>query len=152
MKKPVFAHCNTLFTISWILTLPILIDICTGCTLFSFWVVWVFFIAVLIISIIRIIHGFRQGCNKFSWGLMAQLVLGAAVLLFFQLSFNRVIQTPVSNPIAPDVVNIVNPIRQDSAAEVGAACPIDAEEEYKNMESNKTNSHTDSPAKPYKAK
>lgn len=141
MKKPVFAHCNTLFTISWILTLPILIDICTGCTLFSFWVVWVFFIAVLIISIIRIIHGFRQGCNKFSWGLMAQLVLGAAVLLFFQLSFNRVIQTPVSNPIAPDVVNIVNPIRQDSAIQDGASCPIDAEKEYKKMESDKTDSH-----------
>lgn len=128
MKKPVFNHCNTAFTISWILTLPILIDICTACTLFSFWLVWVFFFTVLAISVIRLVHGFRQKCYKFCWALIAQLLAGAAILLFFQLSFNDVIKTPVSNPVASDDVSITNPINiVDSARIEGAYCPVDSD-------------------------
>lgn len=120
MKKPVFPHCNTLFTISWILTLPILLDICTACTLISFWLVWFFYFLVLIISIIRLWHGFAQKCYKFSFGLLAQLALGAAILIFFQLSFNNVIHTPFSHSVSPDVVEIANPvILQDSAKNKG---------------------------------
>lgn len=125
MKKPVFHHSNTVYTLAWIFALPILIDICTGCTLISFWIVWMCFAVVLVLSIIRIIHGFRQKCYKFSWGLIAQLVLGAAILLFFQLSFNNVIHTAVSNPIAPPDVRVANPILPDSAHMEGAYCPID---------------------------
>lgn len=119
MNKPVFHHCNTLFTISWILTLPILIDICTACTLFSFWLVWLLFFAVLIISAIRLVHGFAQKCYKFCWSLIAQLLIGAGILLFFQLSFNDVIRTPLSNPVAPDVVEIANPVHEDSLVKIG---------------------------------
>ncbi len=110
MKKPVFPHCNTIYTISWILTVPILIDISTACTLFSFWIVWLLFFLVSILSIIRLWHGFAQKCYKFSFGLLAQLALGAAILGFFQLSFNDVIQTPLSHPKTPDIVEIANPM------------------------------------------
>ncbi|MDE6335226.1 MAG: hypothetical protein K2J63_00805 [Muribaculaceae bacterium] len=110
MKKPIFPYCNTIYTISWILTVPILIDISTACTLFSFWLVWLLFILVLIISIIRLWHGFAQKCYKFCLGLIGQLLLGAAILGFFQLSFNNVIQTPFSHPLAPDIVEIANPV------------------------------------------
>lgn len=117
MKKPVFNYSNALYTISWILTVPILIDICTACTLFPVWIVWVLFAIVLIISTVRIIHGFAQRCFKFSWGLIAQLLVGAAILTFFQLSFNHVIETPVSNSVTPDVLEIANPIQlNDSSA------------------------------------
>ena len=109
MKKPIFPHCNTIFTISWILTVPLLINICTGCNLFSFWIAWLLFFVITIISIIRLVHGFRQKCYKFSFGLMAQLILGAVVLGFFQLSFNHVIETPVSDPVTPTVVEIAPP-------------------------------------------
>lgn len=44
--------------------------------------------------------------------MIGQLLLGAALLLFFQLSYNRVIETPVSNPVTPAVVNIVDPIEK----------------------------------------
>lgn len=128
MKKPVFNHCNTVFTISWILTLPILIDICTGCTLFSFWIVWIFYFAVLGISIIRLVHGFRQKCYGFCWGLIAQLLLGAAILLFFKLSFNDIINTPVSHAVVPDDVEITNPVVADSSKKEGAYCPLDENE------------------------
>ncbi len=110
MKKPVFNYSNALYTASWILTVPILIDICTACTLFSMWIVWVLFFIVLLISIIRLFHAFAQKCYKFAGGLIAQLVIGACILTFFQLSFNHVIETPVSNAIAPDVVEIANPV------------------------------------------
>lgn len=114
MKKPVFRHCNTIYTISWILTLPILIDICTACTLFSFWVVWLLYFAVLLISLVRLVHGFAQKCYKFCWGLIAQLLLGAAILVFFQLSFNDVIRNPLNHSVTPDVVEIENPVHPDS--------------------------------------
>ncbi|MBD5357012.1 MAG: hypothetical protein HDR88_08435 [Bacteroides sp.] len=119
MKKPVFKHCNTIFTISWILTIPLLINICTGCNLFSFWVSWLLFYLILIISIIRIVYGFKQHCYKFSWGLIAQLALGAVVLAFFQLSFNHVIKTPVSDPVTPTEFTIEPPkiiLPEDSSA------------------------------------
>lgn len=109
MKKPVFRYSNTIFTVSWLLTLPILLDICTLCNLFSFWVAWLLYFAVLIISIIRLVHGFSQKCYKFSFGLISQLLLGAIVLLFFQLSFNHIIETPVSDPVTPTVVEITPP-------------------------------------------
>lgn len=109
MKKPVFKHCNTVYTISWILTIPLLINICTGCNLFSFWVSWLLFFLILIISVIRLVHGFKQHCYKFCWGLIAQLALGAVVLGFFQLSFNNVIETPVSDPVTPTELSITPP-------------------------------------------
>lgn len=109
MKKPQFPHCNTLFTISWILTVPLLINICTGCNLFSFWVSWILFFLILVISVIRLVFGFKQSCTKFCWGLIAELALGAIVLGFFQLSFNNIIKTPVSNPVTPAVVDIAPP-------------------------------------------
>lgn len=126
MKKPVFRHCETVFTISWILTLPILIDICTACTLFSFWVVWILYFLVLAISIVRLVYGFRQKCYKFCWGLITQLLAGAAVLLFFQLSFNDVINTPVSNPVSPADLLIDEPlVLTDSSHFEGTYCQID---------------------------
>ena len=109
MKKPVFNHCNTVYTISWILTIPLLINICTGCNLFSFWLSWLLLFLVAVISVIRLVHGFRQGCYKFCWGLIAQLALGAIVLAFFQLSFNKVIETPVSDPVTPAALKIAPP-------------------------------------------
>lgn len=117
MKKPVFAHCNTLFTISWILTVPLLVNICTCCNLFSFWLSWILFALILVISIIRLVFGFRQKCYKFSWGLIGELILGAAVLLFFQLSFNKVIDTPVSDPRGKAAIAIQAPeaLKPDTA-------------------------------------
>ncbi|MDE5675738.1 MAG: hypothetical protein K2I44_10420 [Muribaculaceae bacterium] len=113
MDKPQFSYCNTIFTISWILTVPLLINICTGCNLFSFWVSWILFFLITIISIIRLVHGFRQKCYKFCWGLIGELLLGACVLGFFQLSFNDVIKTPVSHPVTPTVVDIAPPVVLD---------------------------------------
>lgn len=110
MKKPVFAHCNTIYTLSWILAVPILIDISTACTLVSFWIVWVLFFLVLFLSAIRLWHGFAQKCYKFCWSLIAQLVGIATILLFFQLSFNNVIHTPLSHSVTPDIVEIANPV------------------------------------------
>lgn len=110
MKKPVFRHSSLCYAISAILTIPLLIDICTACHLFSLWIAWLLFILVGIVSIIRLWFGFKQKCYKFSWGLIAQLLLGSGVLIFFQLSYNRVIETPVSNPVTPAVVNIVDPL------------------------------------------
>lgn len=114
MKKPVFPHCNTVFTISWILTIPLLINICTGCNLFSFWVSWILFAIISCISIVRLWFGFRQKCYKFSWGLIGELALGAVILGFFQLSFNDVIQTPVSHPVTPAMVEIAPPVKPDA--------------------------------------
>lgn len=110
MKKPVFSYSNSLFTLSWLLTVPILIDISTACTLFSFWIVWLLYALVLIISIIRLWHGFAQKCYKFCFSLFGQLALGAIILVFFQLSFNNVIHTPFSKARTPDIVDIANPV------------------------------------------
>lgn len=109
MQKPVFPHSRLWFTFSWILTVPLLIDICTGCNLFSFWIAWLLFFIITIISIVRLVHGFSQKCYKFSFGLIAQLILGAVVLCFFQLSFNHIIETPVSDPVTPTIVEIAPP-------------------------------------------
>ena len=110
MQKPVYKYSNTLFAISAILTIPLLIDICTACHLFSLWIAWLLFFLIGIISIIRLWHAFSQHLYKFAWGLIGQLLLGAAVLIFFQLSYNRVIETPVSHPVTPAVVNIQDPL------------------------------------------
>lgn len=114
MKKPVFNHCNTIYTIAWILTIPLLINICTACNLFPLWLSWTLYFIVLILSIIRLVHGFKQHCYKFAWGLIAQLLLGAIVLTFFQLSVNKVIKTPVSDPITPTELKIKAPAIVDS--------------------------------------
>lgn len=114
MKKPVFNHCNTIYTIAWILTIPLLINICTACNLFPLWLSWTLYFLVLILSIIRLVHGFKQHCYKFAWGLIAQLLLGAIVLTFFQLSVNKVIKTPVSDPITPTELKIKTPAIVDS--------------------------------------
>lgn len=110
MNKPEFKHSNTIYTISWILTVPILIEISTACTLFSMWIAWFLYFIVLFLSIIRIFHGFAQKCFKFCLSLMAQLLLGAIVLGFFQLSFDNIIHTPLSHSKEPDVVEVVNPM------------------------------------------
>lgn len=112
MNKPVFKYSKVWFTVSAILTIPLLIDICTACHLFSLWVAWILFFLICLISFVRLWYAFRQHLYKFAWGLIGQLLLGGAVLLFFQLSYNRVIETPVSNPVTPAVVDIVDPIEK----------------------------------------
>lgn len=110
MKKPVFKYSQIWFVVSAVLTIPLLIDICTACHLFSLWIAWLLFFLICIISFVRLWYAFRQQLYNFAWGLIGQLLLGAGVLIFFQLSYNRVIETPVSNPITPAVVNITNPL------------------------------------------
>ena len=110
MNKPVFKYANVWYAVSAILTIPLLIDICTACHLFPLWVAWGLFILISAISLVRLWYAFSQHLNKFAWGLIGQLFLGAAILVFFQLSYNRVIETPVSNPITPVVVNIADPL------------------------------------------
>ena len=117
MKKPVFKHSIVWYSMSAILSIPLLIDICTACHLFSLWIAWLLFFLIVAISLVRLWFGFRQHCYKFSWGLIGQLVLGAGVLIFFQLSVNRVIETPVSHPITPVVVKITDPfVAHDSVS------------------------------------
>lgn len=110
MKTPVFKYSNVWFAASAVLTIPLLIDMCTACHLFSLWIAWLLFFLICLISIVRLVHAFAQHLYKFAWGLIGQLLLGAAVLIFFQLSYNRVIETPVSNPLTPAVVNIADPL------------------------------------------
>lgn len=109
MDKPTFKYSKALYIVSAILTIPLLIDICTACHLFSLWIAWLLFFLIVLISIFRLWYGFKQRMYKFSWGLIGQILLGAGVLIFFQLSYNRVIVTPVSNPVTPAVVNIHDP-------------------------------------------
>ena len=110
MNKPVFKYSKAIFIISAVLTIPLLIDICTACHLFPLWLAWFLFIIISISSCFRLWFGFSQKCYKFAWGLIGQLLLGAAVLTFFQLSYTNVIETPVSHPVTPAVVDIQNPI------------------------------------------
>lgn len=138
MNKPVFKHSNVWYTISAILTIPLLIDICTACHLFSLWLAWLLFFLICIISIVRLWFGFRQHCYKFSWGLIGQLILGAGVLIFFQLSVNRVIETPVSHPVTPAVVNIIDPLENlDSVHKSTDKNKIDKEDLNKRNDDNK---------------
>ena len=109
MKKPVFRYSKIWYAVSAILSIPLLIDMCTACHLFSLWIAWLLFILIGAVSIVRLWFGFKQSCYKFCWGLIGQLLLGAGVLIFFQLSYNRVIETPVSHPLTPAVVNIQDP-------------------------------------------
>ena len=116
MNKPVFKYSKAWYAASAILTIPLLIDICTACHLFSLWIAWLLFFLVLFISIVRLWHAFAQHLYKFAWGLIGQLLLGGGVLIFFQLSYNRVWETPVSNPVTPAVVDIQDPFESlDSA-------------------------------------
>ena len=110
MKKPEFKHSKLLYALSATLTVPLLIDICTACHLFSLWIAWLLFTLIGLISLIRIFFAFRQKCFKFLLCLLGQLAIGAAVLTFFQLSYTNVIETPVSHPITPAVVNIAPPV------------------------------------------
>lgn len=110
MSRPIFKYSNIWYWASAVLTIPLLIDMCTACHLFSLWIAWALFILICLISCVRLWYGFSQHLYKFSWGLIGQLVLGAVVLIFFQLSYNRVIETPVSNPVTPAVVNIADPL------------------------------------------
>lgn len=109
-QKPVFKYSKYWFAASAVLSIPLLIDICTACHLFSLWIAWLLFFLICIISFIRLWFAFKQKCFKFAWGLIGQLLLGAGVLIFFQLSYNRVIETPVSNPVTPAVVDIEDPL------------------------------------------
>ena len=109
MQKPDFKHSKILYTISAILTVPLLIDICCACHLFSLWLAWLLFTLICAVSIIRLIRAFSQKCYKFAFGLIGQLALGALVLAFFQLSYTNVIETPVSHPVTPAVVDIAPP-------------------------------------------
>ena len=134
MKKPVFKYANVCYAISAILSIPLLIDMCTACHLFSLWIAWILFILICIVSIIRLWYAFRQGCNKFAWGLIGQILLGGGVLIFFQLSYNRVIETPVSHPVTPAVVNIQDPfINNDSIHKL--------DKEKKTSDTNKIKTH-----------
>lgn len=110
MTKPAFKHSKLLYSISAILTIPLLIDICTACHLFSLWIAWFLLFLIAGISAVRLWFAFTQKCYKFAWGLIGQLMLGAGVLIFFQLSINNVIETPVSHPVTPDVVDIAPPV------------------------------------------
>ena len=120
MNKPVFKYSKLCYAISAILSIPLLIDMCTACHLFSLWIAWILLILIAAISFIRLWFGFKQHLYKFSWGLIGQLLLGAGVLIFFQLSYNDVIETPVSNPVTPAVVNINDPFINDSAHKAAA--------------------------------
>lgn len=124
MQRPVFKYSKALYAASAVLTIPLLIDICTACHLFSLWIAWLLFILIGGISCVRLWFGFRQHLYKFSWGLIGQLMLGAAVLIFFQLSINRVIETPVSHPVTPAVVDISDPFQAlDSARKAASKKP-----------------------------
>lgn len=127
MKKPQFRHSDALYTATWLLAIPILVEICTACTLYSMWIAWVllFFVAVLVIW--RMVFALKQKCWAFAGSLFGQLALAVAILIFFQLSFNNVIQTPLSHPVSTDVVEVSNPIQQhpDSAYATGSSCPLD---------------------------
>ena len=109
MKKPSFKHSKLLYGISAILTIPLLIDICTACHLFPLWLAWCLLTLIGVICCIRLWFAFSQHCYKFAWGLIGQLLLGGAVLTFFQLSYTNVIETPVSHPVTPAVVDIAPP-------------------------------------------
>ena len=109
MKKPVFKYYKAFYVASAILSIPLLIDMCTACHLFPLWIAWILFILIGAISIVRLWFGFRQSCFKFCWGFIGQLLLGAGILIFFQLSYNKVIETPVSHPVTPAVVDIQDP-------------------------------------------
>lgn len=113
--KPVFKFSVLCYAISAVLTIPLLIDICTACHLFSLWIAWLLFFLICMVSAVRLWFAFRQHCYKFAWGLIGQILLGAAVLIFFQLSYNKVIETPVSHPVTPAVVDISDPfVQKDS--------------------------------------
>lgn len=115
MEKPVFKYSKIWYAASAVLTIPLLIDMCTACHFFPLWIAWLLLILIGLISVVRLWYAFRQHLYKFAWGLIGQLLLGAAVLVFFQLSYNRVIMTPVSHPLTPAVVNISDPFQPNDS-------------------------------------
>lgn len=130
MNKPVFKYSKLCYAISAILTIPLLIDMCTACHLFSLWIAWLLFFLICIVSFFRLWFGFKQHLYKFSWGLIGQIFLGAAVLIFFQLSYNKVIETPVSHPVTPAVVHINDPfLSLDSAHKAQTKKSVEPKEE-----------------------
>lgn len=144
MTKPVFKYSKVAYAASAVLTIPLLIDICTACHLFSLWIAWLLFILIGAISIVRLWFGFRQKCYRFSWGLIGELLLGAGVLVFFQLSYNRVINTPVSNPLTPAVVDIQDPFLELDSTRKADSKKIAEPKDYK--ESKNSNDRKDNPA------
>lgn len=115
MNKPVFKYANLLYWIAAIMAIPLLIDFCTACHLFPLWLAWILLFAIVAVSCVRLWFGFSQKCYKFAWGLIGQILLGVGILIFFQLSYNNVIETPVSHPVTPAVVDIAPPqIKIDS--------------------------------------
>lgn len=139
MKKPVFKHSGMWYTISALLTIPLLIDICTACHLFSLWIAWLLLILIGIVSIIRLVFAFRQHCYKFAWGLIGQVLLGVVVLLFFQLSYTNVIETPVSHPVTPALVDIAAPEFIDSISKNEKKNEIkESHYKYKSIEHKRT--------------
>ena len=110
MKKPVFKYSKLSYALSAILTIPLLIDFCTACHLFPLWLAWTLLTFIAIISCFRLWFAFSQHCYKFAAGLIGQLLIGAGVLTFFQLSYTNVIETPVSHPETPAIINIASPI------------------------------------------
>lgn len=125
-QKPVFKYSTAWFAASAVLTIPLLIDICTACHLFSLWIAWLLMILIGGVSLVRLWFAFKQHCYKFAWGLIGQLLLGVGVLIFFQLSYNRVIETPVSHPLTPDIINIANPILELDSTHKSAAKKSDS--------------------------
>ena len=140
MNKPVFKYSKVWYAASAVLTIPLLIDMCTACHLFSLWIAWILFILIGAISIVRLWFGFRQACYKFCWGLIGQLLLGAGILIFFQLSYNKVIETPVSHPVTPAVVDIQDPFAPNDSLHKNAA-KKGGEMEHERRESKSENHH-----------
>lgn len=125
MKRPQSRFDYPLYTATWIIALPILVEICTGCTLFSLWIAWVLMAVVTILVVWRGTIAARQKCWSFVASLASQWLVGVGILVFFQLSFNNVIETPVSHPVSEDVVDVANPIQHaDSVVQIGQSCPV----------------------------
>ena len=139
MNKPVFKHAKLWYGASAVLSIPLLIDMCTACHLFSLWIAWLLFFLIVLISGVRLWFAFGQRLYKFAWGLIGQLLLGAAVLIFFQLSYNRVIETPVSHPVTPAVVNIEDPFEALDSVHKAQMEKVSEESKLHNKENHNKN-------------
>ena len=143
MNKPVFKYSKVWYAASAVLSIPLLIDMCTACHLFPLWIAWILLILIGAISIVRLWFAFKQHLYKFAWGLIGQLLLGCGVLIFFQLSYNDVIKTPVSNPLTPAVVNISDPfqnidsVHNNQKGKIKHKSPERGEEDKRNSEPKK---------------
>ena len=138
MKKPEFRFSKFTYVISAILTIPLLIDFCTACHLFPLWLAWCLFFLIVIISGVRLWFAFAQHCYKFAIGLIGQILLGAGILTFFQLSYTDVIETPVSHPETPVVINITPPI-----TDLDSTAKKDSEKKTEKVSGTKSEKETD---------